>query len=213
MAKEMNRRITALVAQKRNPRRVNVYLDGEFAFGLSRITAAWLQVGQELSADKIATLQSEDLYEVAHQQALKFLSYRIRSEQEVQQNLHDHDIPQEIIADVMDRLRQSGLVDDRNFAQAWVENRVEFRPRGRPLLALELRQKGIATDVIDQSLTHLDEEELAYRAGLKQSRKLQNLERPEFRRKLSGFLARRGFSYDIVSPVVDRIWAECHPQQ
>ena len=62
---------------------MNIYLDGEFAFGLARITAAWLKVGQELGDEKIDKLQAEDARERAYQQALLFLSYRARSEEEI----------------------------------------------------------------------------------------------------------------------------------
>jgi regulatory protein len=205
-----NRKITALVAQKRNPNRVNVYLDGTFAFGLSRITAAWLQVGQELDDGKIASLQREDAQEVAFQRALKFLSYRMRSTQEVQRNLQENGVPEEVISNVLERLQRNGLVDDARFAQAWIENRSEYRPRSRRALTMELRQKGISEEVIEEIFdqTHGEDEDLAYQAACKQVRKLKDLEWPEFRRKLGGFLARRGFSYDIIAPVVDRVWAE-----
>ena len=54
------KKITALQVQKRNPNRVNIHLDGEFAFGVARIVAAWLRIGQELSEEKIGQLQAED---------------------------------------------------------------------------------------------------------------------------------------------------------
>ncbi len=79
----MTMKITAIEPQQRNPQRVNVYLDGAFAFGLTRITAAWLQVGQEISEEKIASLQAEDANEIAYQKALHFLSYRPRSSREI----------------------------------------------------------------------------------------------------------------------------------
>lgn len=204
----MSGKITALKLQKRNQQRVNVYLDGEFAFGLSRIVAAWLQVGQELSETKIAELKAQDVSELAHQQALKFLQYRPRSSAEIRRNLEGHDFETEIINEVITRLQRSGLVDDTSFAQAWVENRSEFRPRSRRALASELHQRGLDTDTIDQALADLDEETLAYQAGIKRSRKMQEVEWVDFRRKMSGFLARRGFSYDVISPVIERIWNE-----
>ena len=83
-------KITGLKVQKRNKDRVNVYLDGEYAFGISRIVAAWLRNGQELSEEKIAELKAQDNVEVALQRALNYLSYRPRSEQEVRQNLKKH---------------------------------------------------------------------------------------------------------------------------
>jgi regulatory protein len=203
------RKITALKLQKRNHQRVNVHLDGEFAFGLSRIVAAWLEVGQELSEEKIAQLQAEDENEVAFQRAVKFIGYRMRAEAEVWDKLKDNDYPEEVIRAVVRRLQRDGLVDDERFAQIWVENRAEFHPRSHRALAYELRQKGIPEEVITETLAEtIEDKELAYKAGLKQSRKLKNLEWPDFRRRLGGFLARRGFSYDVVAPVVDRIWAE-----
>jgi regulatory protein len=205
----VSRKITAIKLQKRNHQRINVYLEGEFAFGLSRIVAAWLEVGQELSEEKIAQLKAEDENEVAFQRAVKFIGYRMRAEAEVRGKLKDNNYPEEVIETVIERLQRDGLVNDEQFAQIWVENRAEFHPRSHRALAYELRQKGIAEEVIDETLTEtIEDEELAYRAGLKQAHKLKNLEWPDFRRKLGGFLARRGFSYDIVAPVVDRIWTE-----
>jgi len=206
-------KITALQPQKRDPQRVNIHLDGEYAFGLARIVAAWLKVGQELSEEKIASLQAEDARERAFQQALLFLSYRTRSESEIRQNLRKHEIPEEVIEQTLERLRQGRLADDDKFAQAWVENRNTFRPRSRRALSVELRQKGLSDETARSALEGLDEEALAYEAGLKKVRRLELLEWNEFRRKLSEFLARRGFPYSVIAPVVSRIWNETHTEQ
>lgn len=206
-------KITALKVQKRNPNRVNVYLDGEFSFGLARVVAAWLQVGQELNEAKIAQLRAKDEREVAYQRALRFISHRSRSEAEVRQKLKHAQVKAEVIQSVLHRLRKAGLVDDLDFARSWVENRNTFRPRGRHLLTQELRRKGISEEIIQQVLDGLDEEQLAYQAALKGSRRLKNLEWPEFRRKLYAHLARRGFSYEHISPVVERVWAERHQER
>ncbi len=203
-------KITALDVQKRDPNRVNVHLDGEYAFSLARIVAAWLQVGQELSAEKIAALQNEDDRERAYQQALLFLSYRARSTAEIRQNLRRHKLPPEIIEHTIERLRAEKLADDDQFAKAWVENRSTFRPRSRRALAVELRQKGIPDEAVRSALTGVDEDALAYEAALKRARRLEALEWNEFRTRLGEFLARRGFSYSVVAPVVSRTWDEIH---
>jgi regulatory protein len=200
--------VTAMKVQKRNPQRVNVYLDGEYAFGLARITAAWLQIGQQLSDEKIAQLQADDSYEAAYQKALHLLNYRPRSSTEVRKNLEKHGYDPEVIEQVLERLGRSGLVNDRQFAQTWVDNRSEFRPRGRRLLNMELRQKGLDDEAIESALSELDEEQLAYQAALKYQRKLQDLPKPDFRRKLAGFLARRGFGYAVIEPVLERVWQD-----
>jgi regulatory protein len=204
------RKITAIESQKRSPNRVNIHLDGEFAFGLARIVAAWLRVGQELSEEKIEQLQVEDARERAFQQALLFLSYRARSESEVRKNLRKHEIPEPVIEQTIERLRRNGLANDKEFASAWVENRTTFRPRSRRLMAMELRQKGIDDEAIQSAVENVDDEASAYEAAQKRVARLKGLEWNDFRRKLSDFLARRGFSYSVVAPVVTRIWNEAH---
>jgi regulatory protein len=204
------KKITAIQVQKNNPNRVNIHLDGEFAFGLARITAAWLQTGQTLDEEKIAKLLEEDARERALAQALLYLGYRARSEAEIRQNLRKHDIPEPVIEETLDRLRRDGFANDNQFAHAWVENRNTFRPRGRRLLALELRQKGLAEDAIQTALEGVDDEALAYEAASKTARRLRVQERSEFRRKMSEFLARRGFPYSVIAPTVARLWQETH---
>jgi regulatory protein len=205
-------KITAIEVQKKNPDRVSVYLDEQFAFGLSRIVAAWLKVGQDLSAEKVAALQADEAREVAIQKALRFLGYRARSVREVRENLQKHEIPEVVIELTLKRLQETGLLNDQEFAQAWVENRNTFRPRSRRALALELRRKGLDDEVIQQTLEQsVDETALAREAARKYLRKVESLEWPDFRNKLGGFLGRRGFAYAIVAPVLREIWAELHP--
>ena len=203
-------KITAIDVQKRDPNRVNIHLDGEYAFSVARIVAVWLQVGQEIGAEKIAELQAGDFRERAYQQAMLFLSYRARSTAEIRQNLRRHKVPPEVIEQTIERLKAEKLADDDQFAKAWVENRSTFRPRSRRALAVELRQKGIPDEAAQAALSDVDEETLAYEAALKRARRLESLEWNEFRTKLSEFLARRGFSYAVVAPTVSRTWDEIH---
>ncbi len=206
-------KITAIVSQKGDSNRVNIHLDGEYAFGLAQIVAAWLKVGQELSEERIASLKAEDGRERAYQQSLLFLSYRTRSESEIRQNLRKHDFPEEVIEQTLVLLRENRLADDEKFARAWVENRNTFRPRSRRALTVELRQKGLSDEAAQSALAAVNDEVLAYEAGLKKMHRLRDLESKEFRRKLSDFLSRRGFPYSVIAPVVSRLWNETHPEQ
>lgn len=207
------KKITAIEVQKRTPSRVNIFLDGEFAFGLARIVAAWLRVGQELDEKKLEQLQAEDARERALQQALLFLSYRARSETEIRQNLRKHEIPETVIDQTLERLRQDGFANDDQFAKAWVENRNAFRPRSRRMLAMELRQKGLGDESVNSALESVDDEALAYEAAQKRAPRYKDLEWNDFRKKLSDFLARRGFSYSVTSTTVTRIWNEMHSRE
>ena len=205
----MAQRITAIEPQQKNPQRLNIYLDGEFAFGLAAIVAAWLKVGQELGEEKIASLKAEDECEVTYQKALHFLNYRPRSSAEVRQNLLKRGISESLTNATVDRLQSAGLINDETFARNWVENRNAFRPRGKPALRMELRRKGLSEEIVQSVLDmQVNEAALAFEAARKYARRLTGLEWPEFRQKLGGFLARRGFSYTTLAPVVSEVWKE-----
>lgn len=207
------KKITAIEVQKKKTNRVNIYLDGEFAFGLARIVAVWLKVGQGISDGKIEQLQAEDARERAFQQAMLFLSYRARSESEIRKNLRKHEIPEAVIEQTLERLRQDGLANDSQFASAWVENRSTFRPRSRRMMAMELKQKGLDEEAIQSAIENVDDDAAAYEAAHKKAARFKSLEWNDFRRKLSEFLARRGFSYSVISPIVTRIWNEMHADE
>lgn len=205
--------VTALVVQKRNKQRVNVYLDGEFGFGLPLTEAARLHKGQFLSDAEIAALQERDTAESAYERALRFLSYRPRSAEEVRRNLRDHDTPAWAVDEVLARLERTGLVDDSAFARFWIANRQQFRPRSPKALRYELRQKGVATDVIEAALAGLDAETLAYDAARKRLKRLQDADPDTFRRKMGDYLTRQGFAYSLVRDIVENLLAERETMQ
>ena len=206
--------ITALTIQQKNKDRVNVYLDGRFAFGLAAIEAARLRRGQTLSDDEIAALQNRDEAQKAHESALRYLDYRPRSVDEIRRHLKGKDVAPEVTDEVVERLTSVGLLDDRAFARYWLENRSDFSPRGERALRLELRQKGVPGDIIAEVLSEgHNEDEAAYRAAMAQVRKVRTTDPVEFRRKMEAHLARRGFSYDIAREAVARAWSELQPSE
>ena len=207
--------ITALTVQKKNRDRVNVYLDGRFAFGLAAIEAARLRRGQTLSDDEIAALQNRDEVQKAHESALRYLDYRPRSTDEIRRHLmKSKDVAPEVMDEVVERLTSVGLLDDRAFARYWLENRSDFSPRGERALRLELRQKGVPGDIIAEVLSEShNEDEAAYRAAMAQARKVRTTDPVEFRRKMEAHLARRGFSYDTAREAVARAWSELQPSE
>jgi regulatory protein len=166
-------------------------------------------VGQELPEEKAARLQADDERETVYQKALHFLSYRPRSSAEVRQNLTKRGIAEPLVEETIVRLQQAGLVNDEAFARAWVENRNAFHPRSKSALRMELRQKGLSDEVVRSVLDEqVDEQALALEAARKQAHRYSGLEWAEFRKKLGGFLARRGFSYTTLAPVVSEVWKE-----
>jgi regulatory protein len=181
--------ITGLETQKRNVKRVNVFVNDEFAFSLSLDEAAKLHKGQALSDADIAQLRGDDEVAGAVDRAVRLLGYRPRSEQEVRRSLAQKD-----------------------FAEFWVSNRRQFKPLSARALRYELRQKGIAAGIIDEVLQEQDEDEDAYHAAQAQLRRVRSTDRAELRQKLMMFLARRGFaprlSRDAVTRLLDELEAD-----
>ncbi len=206
----MLHKITALTLQKKNRQRINVFLDGEFAFGLDRLVAGWLNTGQEISDEKITELKSADAREVAFQSALHLLKFRPRTESEIRSRLLKKSISPDVVEEVIERLKRNQMLDDRRFTIEWIENRSELKPRGRRLLEFELRNHGVEQEIIQDSLAEVDDEQLAYQAAARRVRKYQELEWSEFRIKLARYLSQRGFQYDTIRDVTNQIWNEIH---
>lgn len=202
--------ITALRIQKGNKERVSVYLDGRFALGLPAIVAATLKKGQHLSDHDLVRLKALDEEERAYERSLRFLTYRPRSIAEVRRYLQKHDLSESVIDTVLARLSRAGYLDDEAFTGYWIADRERFKPRGRLALRHELRQKGVANEIIERALQSVEGESSAYRAGADRARRLKHLDKKTFRQKLGSFLLRRGFSHEVVWPVVDQLWQELH---
>jgi regulatory protein len=204
-------RITSLRFQKRSPDRVNVYLDDRFAFGLPAIEAAKLRVGQILEDHDVERLRSLDVEQKAYDRAVRFLAYRPRSEAEVRSRLVRSGADPAVIEAVIGRLKAQSYLDDEEFARFWVEGRQRFNPRSAAALRQELRQKGLADATIAPAVAELDAVAAAYEAAQPRALRLSSLVEADpmlFRRKMSDFLLRRGFDYEVVREVVARLMRE-----
>ena len=209
--KPMVKTITRLAFQKRTDQRVNVYLDGEYAFALPAIEAARLKVGQALTDAEIVALRATDAAAKAYDRAVQYLSVRPRSEAEVRRRLERAEVDPETVEAVVVRLTEQGYLNDAEFARYWVENRQLFRPKGEQALRQELRQAGVDSETIQHSLEGLDTREAAYAAARPKAERLKLLaqEDPQaFKHKLGNFLLRRGFNYDIVREITNQLLSE-----
>jgi regulatory protein len=109
---------------------------------------------------------------------------------------------------ILDRLQQLELLDDRQFADFWIENRERFSPRSARALGQELRQHGVARETVDEVSDPDRDEERALAAGRQRLRSVAALDYQAFRARLGGFLLRRGFSYGVVRVAVRTLWQE-----
>lgn len=204
-------KVTGLRIGRSREKRVNVFLDGKRAFSLQAeiATRGSLQVGQELSANQIEALARSDQFQRCLNAASRYLSYRPRSESEIREKLQRCGFDTDSIEAVLAKLKAQGLVDDAAFAQFWEENRETFSPRSQRLTGLELRRKGVVSEIIDRIVVGIDDGDSAYRAAITKARHLPLSDYQVFHRRLGEFLRRRGFDYEVINHTVQQVWQEC----
>lgn len=153
------------------------------------------------------TGQADPSYIKAKNAALRLLSYRSRSEGEIQRRLQGR-FSSEVIDRAISDLRRQGLLNDAAFAREWREQRERFRPRGSGVIRQELQRLGVDREVIREALSDFDASANAYQAGSRYAAKLRVEDAAVFRRKLGGFLHRRGFEGEVVGQTVERLFRE-----
>lgn len=199
--------ITKIKAQK-NKKRVNIYLDGRFAFGLDadNFLKAGLKVGQELSEKQVEDLIFKNEFQKLLDRVYRILSLRPRSEKEIKDYLAKKKATEKISQKIIEKLKKSGQINDNAFAIWWIEQRSTFRPRGKFGLRMELKQKGVNKKIIDKVIEQLvNELPLVRKVVQKKLKSYKNLPREDFYQKMSAFLARRGFSWPVIKQVVDEL--------
>jgi regulatory protein len=200
-------KITAL-RQNKGRRRVNVFLDGSFAFSLSadRVASEGLQVDQTLNSEQVNALSGSDGHDRCLTAATRLLSYRPRSSSELRTILQRRGFDRAAQDSTLATLKEKTLVDDAAFARFWTENRESFSPRSQRLTGIELKRKGVPADIIEQAVASIDDEASAHRAALAHLGSMRWSDRDQFRRRLGGYLQRRGFAYAVVEATLARLW-------
>lgn len=191
-------KITKLEYQKRDPDRVNVFIDGEFAVGLdvNSVVKLGLYKNQEIAQSELNQIIGESEFGKKLNAALNFLSFRPRSEFEIRQFFRRKKL--EDVEGVIEKLKKLGQINDEEFAKWFIDQRQTFRPKGRRAIEIELRRLGIKTKIETK-----DEAALAQKA-LSKYRGEKTFD------KAARFLASRGFDWDTVKEVVDKTFPKVY---
>jgi regulatory protein len=150
------------------------------------------------------TSSLQDFFDAAY----RYLSYRPRSEAEIRQWLHRRGFAEEVAGKTIAKLREQNLSDDFAFAQFWKDNRLSFRPKSKRLIKKELRDKKVAAEIVEQVTEDIDDEQIAYKLGSGRMHALAHLDYPDFYRRLSSYLAYRGFGYEVIKRTAALLWQE-----
>ncbi len=149
-----------------------------------------------------------DLLQKAKNYAYLLLKFRPRSEKELYQRLKKKKFDEQIIQETLTFLKDKRFIDDRDFAQAWVESRIK-KPLGIRRIREELKFKGIDKEIIDNTTEKAKEDYFEQDIVTKLARgkleRLKNIEPLKAKRRVLAFLLRRGFSPDIVVDTINQL--------
>jgi regulatory protein len=191
---------------------VSVFVDGAFVVGLSATTAQdlGLEVGRDLAEDELRRMAFAAELDGAYARALRYLRSRLRSRHEFEQRLRRYGYEEEVVTATLELLASRGLADDREFAGAWVRDRVRLKPKGRRALRAELAAKGVAPEDVETALAENVEEEeeaLARRALAPRAEALWAKGDKKGRAAAASFLTRRGFNGDVARRLAEELFA------
>lgn len=208
--------VTKLSIQK-NQKISNVFIDAKFAFGLSidAIYQEKLSVGLELSDQQLQDLIYRSFFEKFYQRTINFLSFRPRSIKEVKDYLKkvSYRFPGilpitlvKIQKAIFQKLEKLKLIDDYKFSLWWLEQRLQFNPKSKRVIELELAFKGIDKNIIDDVLSTVADNKfytLINQIIKKKIAKFNHLNKFEQRKKIFAYLARRGFDFELINKAID----------
>lgn len=196
-------KITKIERQKKRSNRYNIFLDGEFAFGLydDTILKYGLRTNDEIGDEKINEMRKADEYIFGKNVAYKFLSYRQRSEKEIRTKLKEKKIQTGTIEKVIEYFKELKYLNDEIFSKTYLQNQLINKPAGKRLLKMKMLEKGISKETADKVLkeNYTEEEELSSAKLLltKYKKRIKQKDEREIKRRCFQYLISRGFDFDI----------------
>lgn len=205
--------ISRITTQKRNQHRYNVYIHNgeqeEYAFSVDEdlLVQYHLRKGLNINQEKISQLIEQDTVQKAYHQVLNYLSYRMRTKEEVRQYLMKKEVDENHIEQILQKLIDQKLLDDEEFAKLFVHSRIRSSTKGPLLIQKELMNKGIAETIAHQSLNDYTYEIQMEKAKNVVEKRLQKTSKHSFARQLEqskATLQRKGFTLDVILDVIEQ---------
>ncbi len=200
--------ITDLKEQVKDETRVNVYINEKYVFSISKLDVAFynLKVGEEITKKTYDEIFENVVLAKAKMTAMSYLSYKDRSRREVIRKLKEKGYTKEVTKQTLKFLISYGYINDLEFSKKFVKQRVDVKGYGKFKVVRELREKGISDDIIEVVTEDIvdREEEMALVLATKKARGL-DLSVYKDKQKLFAYLQRRGYSFEIIKRVTEKI--------
>src|SRR5947207_9848815 len=203
--------ITQIVEARGKGQRRRVYLDGKFAFSLKlNVVARFrLREGMILSDQQIQEIEVGEVRQECLDRAMRYLSGRLHSTSELRRKLARQEYSAAMIDEVLEELQRLGYLDDARFAKTKALSAAQHKHHGPRRAMMELMRAGVKKDVAKEAVGEVyesnDNVAEARRLAEKQAARLKKLDPQVAKRRLMGMLARRGFDYDAIRPVIEEV--------
>lgn len=202
--------VTKIESQKKKSGRISIFLNNEFAFGITIKTFNLfrISVGQELTEKQIGIIQQHELFEQAKESAVKYLALRIRSQKELEQYLsHRKKYPLAIAVHVIQYCLEKGYLNDQLFCETFIRDQVHLNRNGVDKIRRALRGKGVAAEIINDCINRLVTDEDQLKMALNIAKKKASIIKndPKLRDKIYRFLVQKGYKHTIVVQVLQKI--------
>jgi regulatory protein len=203
--------ITAIIEPKGRPNRRRICLDGKFAFTvkLNVVAKFRLREGLTLLSDQIAAIEQGEIRQECLDRAMKYLTGRLHSHSELKKKLSRQEYSPSMIDDVLEDLKRLGYIDDQRFAKTKALSAAQHKHHGPRRALMELMKSGVKRNVAEEAVGEVYESNdniaAARQLAQKQAARLKKLDPQVARRRLAGMLARRGFDYDSIKPVIEEV--------
>jgi regulatory protein len=211
-------RITKIESPASRPGRKNIFADDRLLASISEETLlrTGLSTGDELSESALQELIREEETSSARRVAIQYLARRPRTSKEIRDKLRTNQFTDADINTTIESLERAGLVNDAGFAGMYIRDALSARAMGKLLLKRKLLLLGIEKETVehalDEAFADVDEKAAALKAGrtfMKKSAAIRKAARPDqLRNRLASFLGRRGYTWDVVGPVVRELMGE-----
>lgn len=198
-------KVTAIKQQEKLKGRYSIFVDEKYAFSLSdtALLDAKLFTGQELTEQELKEYKELSADDKIYGLVLRYLAIRPRSKWEIETYLQRKHSPPPLQEKILNKLSINGFINDEAFAQSWIESRRLLKPISRRRLQLELRQKHVADEIIDEVLGADETDELSVLHDLVIRKRKQT--KYQDKEKLMAYLSRQGFSYGDIKTVLEDI--------
>lgn len=196
--------ITAIKAQVKNSERISVFIDGKYVFSLTynQLLEQKLHVGLEIDRPRLEELKHTCDFGKAYERALLYVMLRPRSYKEVRDYARRKNWSTEDTQKIIDKLTQHKYLDDANFARAWVESRILNKNISQRKLCVELKQKGVAENIISDVLKKAQyDENDALKTLINKKQKLTRY--ADDQQKLTRYLIGQGFNYEDIKSALN----------